>query len=167
MSRAILIACLPWLATFVVALLAMRGLIHLRGRNEHAAWSRLLSLHRDQTGAVQSLSFVLTLPIFVILMLLIVQISQVMIGLVVVHYAAFAAARAAIVWIPANVADADEPANCISARAVLGGQNNGTQYRIAPQGPKFEKIRSAAVLACTPLAPSRNLAVAAGGDNRA
>jgi len=64
---------------------------------------RLRRLHRDEAGNVQSLSFVLTLPIFIMLMMLIVQASQLMIGQVVVEYAAVAAARSAIVWIPAAV----------------------------------------------------------------
>jgi hypothetical protein len=34
---------------------------------------------------VQSLSFVLTLPVFIMVMLMIVQVSQLMIGTVVVH----------------------------------------------------------------------------------
>ena len=50
---------------------------------------------------MQSLSFVLTLPLFIMVMMMIVQVSQLMIGMVVVHYAAFAAARSAAVWIPA------------------------------------------------------------------
>ena len=50
---------------------------------------------------MQSLSFVLTLPVFILVMMMIVQVSQLMIGIVVVHYAAFAAARSAAVWIPA------------------------------------------------------------------
>src|SRR5437763_280558 len=53
----------------------------------------MIGLHTDQRGSVQSLSFVLTVPLFIMLMLLAVQITQLMIGLVVVHYAAFAAAR--------------------------------------------------------------------------
>ena len=63
-------------------------------------WS---ALHRDEAGGVQSVSFVLTVPIFIMLMLLAVQITQVMIGLMTVHYAAFAAARSASVWIPARM----------------------------------------------------------------
>ena len=62
---------------------------------------RLLTLHRDEAGNIQSLSFVLTLPVFIFVMLMIVQVSQLMIGIVVVNYAAFAAARSAAVRIPA------------------------------------------------------------------
>ncbi len=155
MSSAILFACLPWLATLVAALVGVRCLVAFRGRNEDLLWQRLATLHRDQAGAVQSLSFVLTLPVFIMFMLLIVQASQVMLGLVVVHYAAFASARSALVWIPAQTTDLNESANCISTRAVISTGNNGTNYVIGSSGTKYQKIRAAAVLACAPLAPSR------------
>ncbi len=78
---------------------------------------RLLTLHRDEAGSIQSLSFVLTLPVFIFVMLMIVQVSQLMIGIVVVHYAAFAAARSAAVWIPAAMPAPEGPC-CISSYAV-------------------------------------------------
>jgi hypothetical protein len=151
---------------------------------------RLRQLHREQTGGVQTLSFVLTLPIFIMVMMLIVQISQLMIGIIVVHYAAFAAARSAIVWIPADLRRIDlfEGPNCISGYRpdpdaetqvfptiphpetfTLGGRtilvdnvgdgpvDGGVTYLIARGGPKYEKILSAAVLACMPISPSRGV----------
>jgi hypothetical protein len=122
---------------------------------------RLARLPRDENGGVQSLSFVLTLPVFVMLLMLMVQISQVMIAAIVVHYAAFAAARSAIVWIPANVGD-PETENRISELAPLGAGDDPheVRYRIRPQGPKYVQIRRAAVLACMPLAPSREVGYA-------
>jgi hypothetical protein len=150
---------------------------------------RLFQLHRDEAGGVQSLSFVLTLPIFVMLMMLIVQISQIMIGIIVVQYAAFAAARSAIVWIPADLSrfDSNEGSNCISSyypdpeaqnvfpiiphqgEPILGHivENysetgpiaDGVTYLINPNpnSAKYEKIRSAAVLACMGISPSREV----------
>ena len=76
-------------------------------------WRRLLLLHADEGGSAQALSFVLTLPIFVWVMLFIVQVSQLMIATIAVNYAAFAAARSAIVWIPANIAGV-ETENCVA-----------------------------------------------------
>lgn len=112
MHRAALTACVPWLAALAICILLAFFLVRLsRGRLQ---LGRLHQLHRDEGGGVQSLSFVLTLPIFIMVMMLIVQISQLMIGIMVVHYAAFAAARSAIVWIPADLSSAGEPANCIS-----------------------------------------------------
>ena len=165
MSQAILIACLPWLATLVFALLGVGCLVKLRGRDDSQLWQRLRTLHRDEQGAVQSLSFVLTVPLFIMFMLLIVQASQVMLGLVVVHYAAFAAARSAMVWIPASTTDLTETANCISTRSPDSRGNNGTNYVIGSSGMKYQRIRSAAVLACAPLAPSRNVGVGGNGND--
>ena len=103
MGRAALTACVPWLALLVASFCVLLLLV----RMSRARWElgRLRQLHADQVGTVQSLSFVLTLPLFVMVMLLIVQVSQLMIGQIVVEYAAVAAARAAVVWIPAFVVD--------------------------------------------------------------
>ncbi len=76
-------------------------------------WHRLRRLHRHQGGAAQSLSFVLTLPLFVALMIFIIQLAQLMMATIVVHYAAFAAAHSAIVWIPSRLDALIEPENCI------------------------------------------------------
>lgn len=102
MHRAVLQACLPWFAWLCVAggvafLLAQ----YCGGRPD---WRRLKRLSSCEDGAIQSLSLVLTLPIYLMLVLFIVQISQIMIGIMIVNYAAFAGARAASVWIPADVA---------------------------------------------------------------
>ena len=135
-------------------------------------------LHRDEAGSVQSLSFVLTLPMFIMIMMMIVQVSQLMIGMVVVHYAAFAAARSAAVWIPAAMAAPEGPC-CISSYAVdpdapdqvapelnptaadYGPGSGGLTYMIEPGSPKFNKIASAAILACVPISPSRDLGLPA------
>src|SRR5271157_3078183 len=115
MARAILMACLPWLALLLVLILA--AWVLLRSSRVQLRLGRLFELHGNEAGSVQSLSFVLTLPLFIVLMMMIVQVSQLMIGTVVVHYAAFAAARSAAVWIPAEIPTAppDERANCISS----------------------------------------------------
>jgi hypothetical protein len=183
MHRAALTACVPWLAALAICILLAYFLVRLsRGRLQLA---RLRQLHRDEGGGVQSLSFVLTLPIFIMVMMLIVQISQLMIGIMVVHYAAFAAVRAAIVWIPADLSSAGEPANCISryipdpeAENVFpilphpwipypgryvpyysetGPIDGGVTYIVEPSGPKYSKIYSAAVLATMPISPSRDV----------
>jgi hypothetical protein len=176
MARAILIACSPWLAILLVLILAAWALV--RFSRAQLRLGRLLELHRDETGSVQSLSFVLTLPLFVTIMMLIVQVSQFMIGIVVVHYAAFAAARSAAVWIPAAMAPPEGP-NCISsysldpnapdqvtpelnpAAADYGPSGGGLTYIIQPGSPKFNKIASAAILACVPISPSRDLGLGA------
>ena len=114
MARAILTACSPWL---VAASAYSGGLGVGEFSRAQLRLGRLFKLHRDEVGSVQSLSFVLTLPLFIMIMMMIVQVSQLMIGTVVVHYAAFAAARSAAVWIPAAMADPEGPC-CISSYAV-------------------------------------------------
>ncbi len=178
MGRAMLLVCVPWLGLLVVGVAAAALLIWLSG----ARWQvgRLGLLHRDQTGAVQSLSFVLTLPLFILVLLFIIQVSQLMIAAAVVQYAAFAAARAAIVWIPANLGS--EEANCFSTLCTIdrtapdtvepvwdlespafGPRNGGLTYVVQPGSPKYQKIWSAAVLACMPICPSSANLVTIGG----
>lgn len=179
MGRAILQACLPWGALLGVSFLCAYLLVRLnRMRIEPG---RLRRLHRDESGGVQSLSFVLTLPIFVMVMLFILQVSQLMIGTIVVHYAAYAAARSAVVWIPARL-DEWEAENCISsyypdpkAREQVvpildpldpeyGPAEGGVTYVVVPGTPKYDKIASAAVFACMPISPSRDLGLEPRGS---
>jgi hypothetical protein len=175
MTPAILTACLPWTMVLLVLILAAWGLVRFSRAQPHLG--RLFNLHRDETGSVQSLSFVLTLPLFIMIMMMIVQISQLMIGTVVVHYAAFAAARSAAVWIPAGMADPSEGPCRISSYSVdpdapdqvapeldptaadYGPSSGGLTYKVDPGSPKFEKIASAAILACVPISPSRDVGV--------
>jgi len=172
MARAILTACSPWLVLLLVLILAAWALV--RFSRAQLRLGRLLKLHRDEVGSVQSLSFVLTLPVFIMIMMMIVQVSQFVIGIVVVHYAAFAAARSAAVWIPAAMAAPEGPC-CISSYAVdpdapdqvapeldptaadYGPSSGGLTYKIEPGSPKFNKIASAAILACVPISPSRDV----------
>jgi hypothetical protein len=160
MHREVLMACVPYGIALLACCACLRLLVGLSG--PHLRLARLTQLHRDQSGAVQSLSFVLTLPLFVMVLLFIVQLSQLTIGRVVVEYAAFAAARSAIVWIPANLGPGDEQENRISHIAYLGdvaGQDPNTysEYEIERQGPKYHKIHFAAAMACLPICPSRNV----------
>jgi hypothetical protein len=158
MNRALVEACLPWLALVVALIITLRFLLAVSG----ARWqpAALQRIHADEAGAVQSLSFVVTLPVFMMIMMLIVQVSQLMIATVVVHYAAFAATRAAIVWIPADVGIPDEGHNRISTHfpdASARIEGRGTPYTIAPGGPKYDRIRMAAVMACMSVSPSRDV----------
>jgi hypothetical protein len=178
MGRAIFIACSPWLALLLLLFLAAWALV--RFSRAHFRLGRLLELHRDEAGSVQSLSFVLTLPIFIAIMMLIVQVSQLMIGIVVVHYAAFATARSAAVWIPAAMVDTDyDFSNEIGSytldpdtpdqvqpelnpeAADFGPSSGGLTYLVEPGSPKYNKISSAAILACMPISPSRDLGLGA------
>ncbi len=172
MCRQIITDCLPWLGLLIGSFVVLRLIVRLNdGRLD---LRRLLRLNADQGGSAQSLSFVLTLPIFIMVMMFIVQVSQLMIATVVVHYAAFAAARNAVVWIPARIEDNGEAENCISSywpdTEILdqrfpqlsaeaedyGPSSGGVTYRVYEGGSKFDTIRTAAALACLPICPSRN-----------
>lgn len=178
MGRAILLQTWPWFLVWLGAVSVAFLLVRLGSASyRRVNWQRLLGLHSDDRGAVQSLSFVLTLPFFVMLILFIVQVSQIMIGTVVVHYAAFAAARAAAVWIPCRVGDL-ELENCIGRGYYLdplasdqvpplldptdpsyGPTGGGLTFIVPydPASPKWQKIISAAVLGLMPICPSRDL----------
>lgn len=172
MNRPILEACLPGLVALVAAFVVLRLLVRLSGARFD--WRRLRGLHRCQDGGVQSLAFVITLPLFLVIVMFIVQVSQLMIGIVVVNYAAFAAARSASVWIPAHVMRSptlDEYAAEGDAEnrlppppwnpppiEYLGGDEDDSYVdgRYTYNSYKYERIFATAVLACAPIAPSRD-----------
>lgn len=163
MSRELIIACAPFLAGIALSVLALRFLLAICGARFRLL--QLRRLHRDEHGAVQSLSFVLTLPPFLMIMLFIVQLSQLTLGRLMVEYSAFAAARSAIVWIPASLGDDFESENRISYRMYVGDTTDDAGnlfavYEVLPEGPKVDKIRLAAVQALMSICPSRDLGIA-------
>jgi hypothetical protein len=170
MGRAVLSDCLPWLALLVLSCAGLWLVVRANRGGFH--FRRLLFLHRNESGSAQSLSFVLTLPIFIVILLVIVQVSQLMIGTIMVHYAAFAAARAAIVWVPAGVGSRlswTMAENCVDGYSVdpsapeqvfpnlIQPSQGGLTYIVTLSGLKYQKIASAAYMACMPICPSRNL----------
>jgi len=171
MHRAVVHACFPCLAALAIAFLIALLVVRLSGARLNLP--RLRSLHSCQDGGVQSLAFVLALPLFLMIVMFIVQVSQLMIGIMVVNYAAYASARAASVWIPALVddrdfmildVDADEFAEDDSQNKLPAGFAPGVPTTFGLQdvsgsgSAKLEKIFTAAVLACAPIAPSRTIA---------
>lgn len=158
MHRAVVEQCLPGL----LALLVLSGLLWGLARccGARLRWQRLREVHRCQAGGVQSLAFVITLPLFLMILLFIVQVSLLMHGLMTVNYAAFAAARSAAVWIPAQVGDPSDPTaehqNQLPP-GIVPNQPYLVDVGMAQGSPKFAKIFDAATLACVPMAPSRNL----------
>jgi hypothetical protein len=159
MTPELAIAVAPYLAGIAAALAALRLLVKAAG--ERFTWRRFSELRKDERGGVQSLAFVLTTPLFVIIVMFIVQLSQLAIGRVVVEYAAFAAARSAIVWIPANLGPGGEQENRIGGRTLRDVVFEEGQwyavYRMAPEGEKYERIRLAATMACVAASPSRRV----------
>lgn len=163
MHRDILIACLPCFVVLCAAMLVLRGVLAIGAASWD--WRRLTQMHRCQRGGVQTLAFVLTMPIFIMVVLLIVQVSQLMIAQMVLHYAAFAGARAASVWLPAAVDDPSlemddyaEVENRVSDRPTTNdGDYTSFEVTSSNTSQKLWKVRSAVVQALAPLAPSRDL----------
>ncbi|VAX38331.1 hypothetical protein MNBD_PLANCTO02-2470 [hydrothermal vent metagenome] len=159
MYRAILTAWFPLLIALVASFVFARLLLVLAGGRLRL--SRLKKINRCEEGSVQSLSFVITMPILLMITLFIVQVSQLMIGIVVVNYSAFAAARSAAVWIPARTAisenlelENDLPVGASPDRPIILSTENPevmTSY-------KYHQIWKAASLACLPICPSRDTA---------
>lgn len=162
MHRVILQACLPCLIALAVACAALVVVGRISGARFR--WKRLREVHACETGGVQSLAFVLTLPLFIIIAQFIVQVSQLMIGIMGVNYAAYAAARSAAVWVPASISWLDE--NRLGAPitadepVVLTGNSD-----LLINHPKYQQIFKAAVLGVTPIAPSRDLGLTLDNSN--
>ncbi len=159
MHRAILEACFPLFLWMLGGFAALWLTLRISGARLSLA--KLRRLHGCQEGGVQTLSFVLTLPIFMMIVLFIVQVSQLMIGITIVHYAAFAAARAASVWIPAEMPG--EPANEMDPIAINADKtiypnwmSQVIVFNTLPPGRawKYNKIWTAAAINCMPIAPS-------------
>lgn len=168
MHRGVLEACLPGLATLAVLAVLLWCLIRLSRARLNLR--RLRELHGCQEGGVQSLAFVITLPIFLMIVLFIVQVSQLMVGIIAVNYAAFAAARSSAVWVPALVRDADfvvidadgngipeDDSQNVLPPGISPGQELTLTHRTVRQSgsAKYSEIFHAAALACASIAPSR------------
>lgn len=157
MNRAILQACLPCLTALVAACVLLWLTVRLSGARLRlaTAWRRLRGLHSCEYGGVQSLAFVLTLPIFIVICMFIVQVSQLMIGVMVVNYAAHATARSAMVWAAARVDDLDENKMGEGMQDRVPVVLNADSPLVA-RNHKYQKVFQAAVLACAPASPSRD-----------
>lgn len=175
MHRALLEACLPCALALAGCCCFLRVLLQLSGAR--CNWSRLARIHRCESGGVQSLAFVLTFPVLLAVLMLMVQVSQLMIAQMTVHYAAFAGARSASVWLPAWVSEQgvsgddrlceadpncpameDEVPNRISVTPTSTNDDVMLVEAAAnsPSG-KLRKIRTAVIQACAPMSPSRDL----------
>lgn len=94
----------------------------------------------DERG-VAIIEFALLFPFAMALVLILIQTSLAMVGNLFVHYAAYCGARSAVVWVPANLVESSgvtppEPRNRM--------ESPGQSY-------KYDRIRSAAVLALAPV----------------
>ena len=154
MHRAVVEQCLPCFC----ALIVLGGLLWCVARCSGAQFRfcRLREVHRCEAGGVQSLAFVLTLPVFILILLFIVQVSLLMMGVMTVNYSAFAAARSAAVWIPAQT-NPTIPDQNVLPPGILPNQPFRLDVGVAQASRKYSEIFDAATLACVSMAPSRDL----------
>ena len=124
----VFLACGAVLAVSAAALVALAGAMWRAGAAERRR-------RRAQHGTIL-LEFALVLPIALTLVLVMAQSSLLMVGNLCVNYAAYCAARSAIVQVPDNLAPAEGP-------NVIG---------VDPySSPKLLRIQSAAVWAVLPV----------------
>ena len=117
----------------------------------------LRQAHRGRPSSRQAgtatIEFALVFPIFLFLILTLVQTSLLMVGNLYVHYAAFAAVRSAIVQVPRD----------IIVDPVVDAFNEPRNRVNGDDSTKRERIRRAAVYALVPVAGRLNTQ-AAGSD---
>lgn len=122
--------------------------------------TRIRDFHRCQEGGVQSLALVMTFPAFVGSVLLLVQLAQVLIGVLTVQYAAFASARSAAVWLSASVQDQQvDQADATTENELPFPIRRGEFRELTPEllntSRKLREIQGAAVQACVAISPAR------------
>lgn len=163
MLKSIVEAWIPGAGWLVASFAALWVVLRVAGGEFHPG--RLRRIHSCESGSVQTLSFVLTLPVFMMLVMFIIQISQLMIGIAVVHHAAFAAARSAIVWFPATTSY-NESENIVAPGTLDQGLASFpdwismTHTGASAQSlglDKLLRIWRAAAIACVPISPSRQV----------
>ena len=151
MHQAILIACLPCLIAIAIAIGLAWLTIRFSGAKLQLA--RLKEIHSCEKGAVQTLSFAFTMPFFIIITMFIVQVSQLMIGVMTVNYAAYASARAASVWIPADSTNQIDSQDDLPVESTAEGPSVLIEQS-SLMNRKPREIFMAAVLGCAPICPS-------------
>lgn len=164
MHRAVVEALIPAFIALAIGFVLLRLVLRISGAKLNL--KRIRRIHSCETGAVQSLAFVLTLPLFIMIVMFIVQVSQLMIGIMGVHHAAFAAARAATVWSAARVNSYQAPREVenvlepplsegTAVELLFDGDGAGQLHPTASASYKLNKIFGAAVAAVAPVTPSR------------
>lgn len=118
--------------------------------------SRMRMLPDCQEGGVQSLALVMTLPLLIGSILLVVQLAQVLLGVITVQHAAFSAARSAAVWIPTRIESENSLENRINT-LVPRGKTIDLSPELRSGARKFREIFAAAAQACVAISPARTV----------
>ncbi len=126
----------------VLAIIAVGGIVVLTrmlygmGQRQRASMPSWRGRMSDQKGTA-TIEFVLVLPVLIVLVLLLIQTMLMMVGNVFVHYAAYAAARVAVVQIPRDLSES--------------GDGDVNFIRAEEGNEKFDRIQSAAASAVMPV----------------
>lgn len=139
--------------------LALVVVLRAMFRLGHAARATRPRLHEDRRG-VAVLEFALLFPIALTITLVMIQTSLLMAGNLLVHYAAYAAARSAAVWVPADFPTGDHQ----DLFPYTVPDNNAGCHRNKMNAEKTLRVQRAAVLAVVPVAGA---AVNSGGSGQA
>ncbi|MDS4068684.1 MAG: pilus assembly protein [Candidatus Competibacter sp.] len=108
------------------------------------------NLRADESGSANAVDFTLTLPILLVIALLIVQVLVLFNDVLIVHYAAYCAARSARVW----YWDGDLPRiGIITGQADARWLHNPLAARSRDQQTVRQRVEQAARLALIPAAP--------------
>lgn len=107
----------PWL--FALAALGAAGVRLACALPSPAVRPPWREVARREDGGTVMLDFILTFPLFVIIVLTVVQLALLINARLVVSYAAFAAARSAVVWLPEGIGAAQEHAERAAALACI------------------------------------------------
>ncbi len=142
-SRTALIAGSVLLASLTILYVLIAAMWRLARQPSQAA-------ENAEAGSA-AVEFALLFPIALTIVLIMVQATLLLAGNLVVHHAGYAAARAAIVWVPESVSY-DEPRNVVSDPA---------------SSEKLMRIRAAAVYKVLPVSASRSLGVGGAGPTAA
>jgi hypothetical protein len=143
----------PLLGAFASCLVALVLLLRVRLRR-HTRRHSLRALVADRAGTATAVDFVLTLPIFVFLMFALLQFALLINGSLVVHYAAYHAARAAKAH-AVNMENAYWELDCCHIDTVSGlGALYMAKLLAFPDEKVQRKVFSAAAFNLVALAPS-------------
>ena len=136
--RSVELVWLVWLASALGLVWSSR---RMRGQPLRAG---IRALVRDEEGAAYSLSYVLTFPIYLLLVCAIVQSSTILVVKMGTVYASFAAARSAAVWLsaePASAAEGQVRRAAVHAMVPFASSNSAHLKRLGASGGGVAQAR--------------------------
>lgn len=99
-----------------------------RSSAERRAWR---GLHGCEAGAAYSLSYMLTIPLIALIVCLVVDLTLILVAKIGTVYAAYAAARSAVVWVPSGVSagTAQDKVEAAAQNAITPFASSNTRHR--------------------------------------